>query len=101
MLINQYGHTYDVTIRKTKYQYNGNLAIVLWCKDGEPYGNLTTNLDEKLPPDMAYVDTNNMPDAERFIKENDLGEDTGIIAKSGYCSYPLYKFNIDKMEEMR
>ena len=101
MLITQYDHTYDVIPKKTKYQYNGNLAIVLWCKDGELYGKLTTNLDGKLPPDMAYVDTNNMPDAERFIKENDLGEDTGLIAKSGYCTYPLYRFHIDKMEEIR
>lgn len=100
MKIKNWGQEYEVTAHKAKY-YNGNLAITLTCDNGEPYGNLTTNLDNKLPENMAYVDTNNMPDAERFIKENDLGEDTGLIAKSGYCTYPLYKFNIDKMTDER
>ena len=99
MKIKQFGKEYEVTIHKSNY-YDGNLAIFLTCKDGEPYGNLTVNLSERLLPDTAYVDTNNMPDAERFIKEYGLGEFTGTIRRSGFCDYPLYRFNLDKIEEV-
>jgi len=87
---------YEVKVNKTQY-YNGNLAITLDCYDDEynfwePYGNLTVNLDKKLPPNQAYVDTNNMPNAEAFIAEYNLGEPTGEYGFSGFCCYPLYRF---------
>lgn len=87
---------YEVKVNKTQY-YNGNLAITLDCYDEEydfwePYGNLTVNLDRKLPADQAYVDTNNLPNAEAFIAENHLGEPTGDYGFSGFCCYPLYRF---------
>ena len=74
MKITQYGQTYEVTAKRTRYMNNGNLAIILTCEDGTAYGNLTVNLTNySLPEDMAYVDTNNMPQAEEFIKANGLG----------------------------
>ena len=96
MKIQGYFEEYEVKVNKTKY-YNGNLAITLDCYNEEcdfwePYGNLTVNLDKKLPPNQAYVDTNNMPNAEAFIDENHLGEPTGEYGMSGFCFYPLYKF---------
>ena len=97
MKIKQFGEEYEVTAHKANY-YNGNLAIMLMCDYGEPYGTITTNLCDGLPQNQAYVDTNNMPDAERFIKDNGLGEFTGVTKDSGYCTYPLYKFNLDKLE---
>ena len=96
MKIKQFGNEYEVTIHKSCY-YDGNLAIFLTCSNGEPYGNLTVNLSERLLPDTAYVDTNNMPDAEMFIKEYSLGEFTGTIRRSGFCDYPLYRFNLNKI----
>lgn len=93
MKINNHGKEYNVTIEKTHY-LDGNFAISLICGNFEPYGNLTVNLGERLPENMAYVDTNNMPDAERFIKDNDLGTFAGKKKQSGFCEYPLYKFNI-------
>jgi len=98
MKIKQFGGEYEVSVHKANY-YNGNLAITLICDNGEPYGIITKNLCDGLPRDQAYADTNNMPDAERFIKENGLGEFTGATKDSGYCTYPLYKFNLDKLEE--
>lgn len=96
MKIRDYYKEYEVKVNKAKYP-NGNLAIVLDCYDEEygfweRYGNLTTNLDKKLPPNQAYVDTNNMPNAEAFIAENHLGEPTDEYGISGFCFYPLYKF---------
>ena len=87
---------YNVIMEKKKY-YNGNLAIQLMCHDDEydfwePYGMLTVNFDQKLPEGYAYVDTNNIPNAEQFIKKYNLGVHQGKFKMSGYCCYPLYKF---------
>ena len=87
---------YEVKVERTEY-YNGNLAIVLYCYDRdydfwEPYGNLTVNFEEKLPENYAYLDVNNIPNAEEFVMENELGEFTGKMRFSGFCCYPLYKF---------
>lgn len=96
MKISNWGHEYEVKLEKVQYR-NGNLAIQLMCYDDEynfwePYGNLTVNFDEKLPDGYAYVDTNNMPTAEQFIKEYNLGVHQGKYKHSGFCAYPLYKF---------
>lgn len=84
------GNETVVNVSKGKY-YNGNLRIQLWCEDG-PYATLTTNVEKKLPEGMAYVDTNNVPQAEEFIKKYNLGVYQGKFKMSGFCFYPLYKF---------
>lgn len=85
-----FGGETKVTLEKGTY-YNGNLRIQLWCDEG-PYATLTTNVDRKLPEGMAYVDTNNVPQAEEFIKKYKLGEHQGKFQMSGFCCYPMYKF---------
>lgn len=82
----------DVTVTMTKQKYdNGNLRIQLWCDDG-PFATLTTYSEKKLPEGHAYVDTNNCPWAEQFIKKYNLGVHQGKFKMSGYCCYPMYKF---------
>lgn len=98
MRVTLYNKAYDVTLRVTSYQCNDNLAIVLMCDEG-PFATMTVNLDEKLANDFAFVDTNNCPWAIDFIEEYELGHDTGITKQSGYCRYPLYKFNMKKLSE--
>lgn len=81
-----------------KYMDNNTLAVCLYTEDGEPYADLTVNLEDSMANcEMAYVDTNNCPWADNFIKDNGLGEPTGKVGKSGFCTYPLYKFNLDMM----
>ena len=97
MKIKGYSQEYEVEVNKATYINNGNLAITLDCYDEEfecwePYGNLTVNLKKKLPSNYGYVDINNIPNAEEFIEENNLGEFTGEYGFSGFCCYPLYKF---------
>jgi hypothetical protein len=92
MKVKCWGKTYEVDIFSTTYRNNGNYAVILQEKDGLPFATLTVNLYHKLPDGFAYVDTNNCPFAEEFIKENGLGEFTGQRSRSGYCEYPLYKF---------
>lgn len=93
MIINSYGMTYDVEPVRLTY-LNGNLCIRLMCKTGEPFTTLTTNLGFKLKEDEAYVDINNNPFAEDFIKANNLGVKLNKRGRSGFCEYPLYKFDL-------
>ena len=91
MKVTSWGEEYEVTVEKTKYGNNGNLAIQLWCDDG-PFATLTVNLNKKLKEGYAYVDINNCPWAEEFIEKNHLGEFADDFGFSGFCIYPLYKF---------
>ena len=93
------GVEYPIWLSVCEYCANRNLAIQL-LTDGmygpEPYSTLTVNLDKKLPANQAYVDTNNMPDAEEFIEKYNLGKPTGGYRVSGFCIYPLYEFDLDE-----
>lgn len=85
-----------------QYMDTGNMYIGLGCfEDGypEPFGDLTVNLGDVTPNYCSYVDVNNMPNAEKFIKDNGLGSFTGFIKRSGYVEYPLYMFEPDKLRE--
>ena len=93
----QWGTTEKVTMTVSKYADRAkNLAIQLWCDDG-PYATMTVNLGKKLAEDEGYVDTNNFPEAESFIKKYKLGKPTGGYGFSGFCAYPLYKFDLAKL----
>ena len=90
---------YKVLAYRNTYYGNGNLAIQLFTEI-EPFATLTVNLNsakEKLPVNQAYVDINNCPWAEEFIAENKLGKATGKYKSSGFCTYPLYEFDLSKL----
>ena len=92
--------TYEVNISRSTYRNNGNLAIILDSPTEGPFATLTVNLDgPKLSKNYAFVDTNNCPWAEAFIKEHGLGKPTGTVGYSGYCQYPLYEFDLSKLGE--
>ena len=48
--------------------------------------------------DMAAIDTNNCPWAEKFLTDNKLAVDTGRKVRSGFCTYPIYKFDRKVLE---
>ncbi len=82
---------------------NGAIFIGLMCnEDGyeEPFGNVTVNFPVATPNYCGYLNVNNMPDIEKFITDNDIGEFTGFTQRSGFCEYPLYLFNVDKLREL-
>lgn len=66
----------------------------------EPYGDMTVNLDGKAPDYCGFVDLNNMPELEKFIEDNKLGEFTGLMKQSGFCQYPLYLFDPERLREL-
>ena len=96
----QFGTTENVTLTVNTYVDNNSLYVgMATAEDGfpEPYGDVTVNLLSSVPPYCAFVDTNNMPELEDFLVKNGIAEFTGLMQKSGYCSYPLYQFNVEKM----
>ena len=92
-----------VTVHFTQYIKNGSLAVRLNVASApwEIFSIVTVNLpiSGNLPKNLAYVDTNNCPWAEEFLKDNNIAEDTRISMPSGFCNYPLYKFNLDSQWE--
>ena len=102
---NSYGTEYKIKLQLTTYQDNGNLALCATCYDEEykfwePFGTFTVNLGEELPDDCAYVDANNMPGVEDWLKDNGLAEPLAKQRQSGFCMYPLYKFDIAKIRSI-
>ena len=93
----------QVTLDIQQYMNNKAMYIGLMCnEDGydEPFGDVTVNLSVAAPNYCGYLNVNDMPDIEKFITENELGEFTGFTQRSGYCEYPLYLFNVDKLREL-
>ena len=110
MIVNSYGMDYEVKVRLEVYLHTNSIAVALDYFDTEfqaflPFANLTTCFGEKVADGMAYIDTNNYPWALDFIAEYDLGKpvmmgDMPCMGYSGYCAYPLYEFNMAKLEEL-
>lgn len=92
-----------VTLDIQQYMNDGNLYIGLMSsEDGyeEPFDSLTVNLGDRTPDYCGYVNTNHLLQAEKFIEENSLGTFTGLTKQSGYCIYPLYMFEPDRLREL-
>ena len=87
---------------------NGNMAIIVKSRYEEE--TITVNLgtdignDSKIQPYMAFLDTNNCPRIEKALVESSIAEPyvrfgKPVVAKSGYCTYPLFSFNSRLLEE--
>lgn len=79
--------------------FNDNLYIDLFVDD-TPYSNITVNLDWRLPWYEFYVDANNFPDAIDLLFDNNIARWSGVITKSGFCHYPLFKLEEDIIKEV-
>ncbi len=100
------GRTYPVTLRFTHYNQNKTLAVQLVQASGRVLGvtfaTITVNLSDPTQDDThAFLDTNNCPWVEEFLRDNGIAEPAygGLKMQSGFCTYPLYKFNIDSQWE--
>lgn len=84
-------HDREVKISVESYQNNGTLALML-VYDNDDSDVITVNLNSRFQSDsMAFLDTNNYPDIEKWIQKNNLGLPMGgVKERSGFCEYPLY-----------
>ena len=81
----------QVTLERSAYQNNGTLALIMNELNGEGYAVVTVNLNHPMQSyDMAFLDENNYPGIGKWIEENRLGMQMGLVAVSGFCRYPLY-----------
>ena len=90
--------TETCTMSASSYADKGaHLAIQLWCDEG-PFATMTVNLpaqSRKYAGNFSFVDVNNCPWAPALIKKLSIGKPVaGVYANSGWCSYPLYEFDL-------
>lgn len=95
------GYGYNLIPVKGEYQMNGSLAITLFdINNNEEFDVITTNvpfgISDPNRDDLALVDTNNCRWATKWLEDNKLAVPTGNMARSGYCTYPEYKFDLSK-----
>jgi len=85
----------EVFVKYSKYMEGNRLALALFDEDKSLYAVLTVNLPyEQLSDEhCAFIDINNLPDAEEFIEKYNLAKPTGRYGFSGFCMYPEYRFN--------
>ena len=92
------------TLVRSFYTDNKRLAVLLEWKDpSDPPMKITVNLDDdlQLEDNYAYLDTNNCPGIAEVLMHAGLGVPTGTYCRSGYCRYPLYKFDLSKIPEVK
>ena len=79
-----------VEVKAETYRNNETLALTLNYEDGDR-DVITVNLGNGYQSEsMAFLDSNNFPDIEKWIQKNHLGLPMGVLVQSGFCRYPLY-----------
>lgn len=83
-------HDRPVMVKAESYRNNNTLALTLNYEDGDR-DVVTVNLNSHLQSEsMAFLDSNNYPDIEKWIQKNNLGLSMNLTQRSGFCEYPLY-----------
>lgn len=86
------------------YQYGNNLAVSLVPWRGMTPGDeiwLTVNLDGQRQQDHAFLDINHQPqEVLNWLEVNNIAKPTGRSQRSGFCVYPEYAFNPDRLREL-
>lgn len=81
------------------YLNNGSLAVIAIEESGEEFDTITVNLPFGDADDThAYIDTNNCPWAKEMLKKHKSAKPTGEYGHSGFCTYPLYEFDLSKFQ---
>ena len=95
----QFNHDGDYIIETTTYSNNDSLALMMY-PDGCPddFTVLSVNLGNDMLQDKehCFIDSNNCPFAEELLLDLGIAEITFINQRSGFCTYPLLRINLDK-----
>lgn len=102
-----FGKTERIHFSKSEYASNGSLAIECMYEDEEfggalmPWGSLTVNLRDDNGKNFAFVNSNGptIPDIARTLELMELIVSTGIWQTSGFCTYELYEFTDEFLNE--
>lgn len=95
-----FGEHFKFKLIKNTYAANNTLAVQVISDQGEYLTTLTVNMpkDYDLPEHMQFIDVNNNPWALEFLEANQIAMPVGFSAYSGFCMYPLYQFDLDKLD---
>ncbi len=94
------GEVFKVCFFVSTYIDNDRLAVIIMDEDGEDFADLTVNLShEPCPAGCAFLDTNGCVPVEDFVEKYKLGEFTGYYGRSGYCLYPLYRLDMERIRK--
>jgi hypothetical protein len=83
------------TVKKHKYQTNGNLALSLVDEDGCPITYISTNVFPMGENEFCANYYNMGATLWNDIATSGLFEQTGEKVPSGYCEYPVCKLIVD------
>lgn len=99
----KYGKVHPMTFKIANYAENGNLYVgLITHEDGypAPWSDLTVNLSVKCKDNCAFLDTNhNGNEIIMWLEERGFGHCTGNLMPSGWCVYPEFEFNMEKLME--
>lgn len=100
------GSRMDAAFVRDAYANNHRLYVGLYTYDKddafwEPWSDVTVNLSDESISDenCAFIDVNNNPTITSFLEQNGIAVPTYRFGYSGFCSYPEYRFDIDKLDE--
>lgn len=96
-----YSHVTDCVLVSDRYANNDHISLEIFSVEEGPFANITVNLPQTKmwPENFGFVDVNNFPQALSVIEKLGIGRHTGQFATSGFCVYPLYRFDEDKIAE--
>ena len=87
----------------TMHQYadNGHIYLGIFSAKEGPIADMTINIRgiERLPKNFSCVDTNNCPWMLRLIEKLKIGHYEHVLLPSGFCEYPVFSFDIDKIND--
>lgn len=101
----QYGDTEILYPQFEMYQDDDNLALIFHHYEPEleyidEYGLATVNV-YSLPFLHTTIDTNNNSEKlVEFLEKSGFGERTGQMVRSGFCLFPVFKFNEEFLKEI-
>ena len=97
-LVTHYETYKDCYFRMYKYKIDNSLCLDIYNDEGGSICRLTVRVNT-TPKNHAYLDINNCPFAMDLVEDLEIGVPTGKWFGSGFCMYPLYKFNMNKVLE--
>lgn len=92
-----------VSLHVSSYAYGKGLYIgmINYDEDGPgPFADMTVNIPAySLEPNEAIISGDISKDLLEFIRENKLGKELPYSVRSGYGTYAVVAFDLDKLKE--
>lgn len=103
---------YDVSLHVNTYVSNKTVMALTATdvKTGEPFACLSVNLGDdigngsRMQYGSTFLDTNNCPGVCKALEDAGIAQPymrfgSPVTKPSGFCEYPLYEFDMNKLSE--